>query len=45
MSGRLLNERKVLPVMDSIYPMEQAAAAHQRMEDGEHIGKIVLDAG
>jgi NADPH2:quinone reductase len=41
----LLNERKVLPVMDSIYPMEQAAAAHQRMEDGEHIGKIVLDAG
>jgi NADPH2:quinone reductase len=41
----LLNERKVLPVMDSIYPMEQAAAAHQRMEDGDHIGKIVLDAG
>ncbi|WP_422371427.1 NAD(P)H-quinone oxidoreductase [Hoeflea sp.] len=41
----LLNERKVLPVMDSIFPLEQAAAAHQRMEDGEHIGKIVLDAG
>ncbi|WP_394691928.1 NAD(P)H-quinone oxidoreductase [Hoeflea sp.] len=41
----LLNERKVLPVMDSIYPLEQAAAAHQRMEDGDHIGKIVLDAG
>lgn len=41
----LLNDRKVLPAMDSIYPMEQAAAAHQRMEDGDHIGKIVLDAG
>lgn len=41
----LLNERKVLPVMDSIYPLDQAVAAHQRMEDGEHIGKIVLDAG
>jgi NADPH:quinone reductase len=41
----LLNERKVLPVMDSIFPLEQASAAHQRMEDGEHIGKIVLDAG
>ncbi|WP_420407198.1 NAD(P)H-quinone oxidoreductase [Hoeflea sp.] len=40
----LLNERKVLPVMDSIFPLEQASAAHQRMEDGEHIGKIVLDA-
>lgn len=41
----LLGERKVLPVMDSIYPLEQAAAAHQRMEDGDHIGKIVLDIG
>ena len=39
----LLSDRKVLPVMDSIFPMEQASAAHQRMEDGEHIGKIVLD--
>ncbi|OCW59646.1 NAD(P)H-quinone oxidoreductase [Hoeflea olei] len=41
----LLSERKVLPVMDSIYPMDQAAAAHQRMEDGDHVGKIVLDMG
>ena len=41
----LLSERKVLPVMDSIFPMEQASAAHQRMEDGDHIGKIVLDMG
>ena len=39
----LLNDRKVLPVMDSIFPLEQAAAAHRRMEDGDHIGKIVLD--
>ncbi len=39
----LLSERKVLPVMDSIFPLEQASAAHRRMEDGEHIGKIVLD--
>ncbi|KJS15833.1 MAG: NAD(P)H-quinone oxidoreductase [Hoeflea sp. BRH_c9] len=41
----LLNERKVLPVMDSIFPLDQASAAHQRMEDGDHIGKIVLDVG
>ena len=41
----LLSERKVLPVMDSIFPMDQAAAAHRRMEDGDHIGKIVLDIG
>ena len=39
----LLSERKVLPVMDSIFPLDQASAAHRRMEDGEHIGKIVLD--
>ncbi|WP_417408338.1 NAD(P)H-quinone oxidoreductase [Hoeflea sp.] len=39
----LLSDRKVLPVMDSIFPLEQASAAHRRMEDGEHIGKIVLD--
>ncbi|MBC7281770.1 NAD(P)H-quinone oxidoreductase [Hoeflea sp.] len=41
----LLSERTVLPVMDSIFPMDQASAAHQRMEDGDHIGKIVLDMG
>lgn len=39
----LLNARKVLPVMDSIFPLDQASAAHRRMEDGDHIGKIVLD--
>ncbi|MEM5474549.1 NAD(P)H-quinone oxidoreductase [Hoeflea sp. AS60] len=39
----LLNARTVLPVMDSIFPLDQASAAHRRMEDGEHIGKIVLD--
>jgi len=39
----LLSDRKVLPMMDSIFPLDQAAAAHQRMEDGDHIGKIVLD--
>jgi putative PIG3 family NAD(P)H quinone oxidoreductase len=41
----LLSERKVLPVMDSIFPLDQASAAHQRMEDGDHIGKIALDIG
>ena len=30
------------PVMDRIFPMAKAAAAHQRMEAGDHIGKIVL---
>jgi putative PIG3 family NAD(P)H quinone oxidoreductase len=31
------------PAMDSSYPLAQAAAAHTRMEAGEHIGKIVLE--
>ena len=30
------------PVMDRVFPLAQAAAAHARMEAGEHIGKIVL---
>jgi len=30
------------PVMDRTFPLRDAAAAHARMEAGEHIGKIVL---
>ena len=30
------------PVMDSEFPLDQAAAAHTRMESSGHIGKIVL---
>jgi NADPH:quinone reductase len=51
--GMLANavEAKVLPllldgrfrtVVDSTFPLEQAAEAHRRMEAGHHIGKIVL---
>ena len=39
----LLAERKVAPVMDMIYPLHEAWRAHHRMEEGEHIGKIMLD--
>jgi NADPH:quinone reductase-like Zn-dependent oxidoreductase len=38
-------EGEVRPVMDRIFPLEQVAAAHARMENGEHIGKIVLKVG
>lgn len=31
------------PVMDRSFPLREAAAAHARMEAGEHIGKIVLE--
>ncbi len=30
------------PVMDRTFPLAEAAQAHQRMEAGDHIGKIVL---
>ena len=33
------------PAMDERFPLAAAAAAHARMEAGEHIGKIVLEAG
>ena len=41
----LLATRKVAPVMDMIFPLREAWRAHERMEEGEHIGKIVLDVG
>ncbi|MFC3640285.1 NAD(P)H-quinone oxidoreductase [Aquibium oceanicum] len=39
----LLGERRLAPVMDMIFPLRDAWRAHERMEEGNHIGKIVLD--
>ena len=36
---------RLKPVMDQSFPLEEAAAAHARMEAGDHIGKIVLTTG
>jgi len=33
---------RIRPVIDQIYPLSEAAAAHARMEAGDHVGKIVL---
>lgn len=33
---------RLRPVVDSTFPLSQAADAHARMEAGEHVGKIVL---
>lgn len=32
----------IRPIIDSTFPLRDAYLAHQRMESGEHIGKIVL---
>jgi NADPH2:quinone reductase len=41
----LIEAGRVAPVMDSEFPLSEAAAAHARMESSGHIGKIVLKVG
>jgi putative PIG3 family NAD(P)H quinone oxidoreductase len=38
----LLDSGRIAPVMDEVFELGDAAAAHARMESGAHIGKIVL---
>ncbi len=38
----LVDDGQLRPVMDMTFPLLEAAAAHDRMETGTHIGKIVL---
>ncbi len=33
---------RLRPVIDQVFPFGEAAAAHARMEEGDHVGKIVL---
>ena len=35
-------EGRIHPVVDRVYPLDQVADAHRRMESGQHIGKILL---
>jgi putative PIG3 family NAD(P)H quinone oxidoreductase len=39
----LVEAGKLRPVMDRVFALAEAAAAHARMEAGAHIGKIVLE--
>ncbi|MFL0672365.1 MAG: NAD(P)H-quinone oxidoreductase [Erythrobacter sp.] len=39
----LFTSGELVPVMDRTFPLAEAAAAHARMEAGDHIGKIVLE--
>ena len=40
----LIAEGKLKPVIDSTFKLEEAADAHRRIDDPDHIGKIVLVA-
>ncbi len=41
----LVADGRLRPVMDRAFSLANAAAAHARMEAGEHVGKIVLQIG
>lgn len=38
----LLENGSLRPVIDQVFALEEASAAHARMEQGDHIGKIML---
>jgi zinc-binding alcohol dehydrogenase/oxidoreductase len=39
----LVAQTGIRPLIDSVRPLDQAAAAHERIEAGTHFGKLVLD--
>ncbi|MFP3464916.1 NAD(P)H-quinone oxidoreductase [Leifsonia sp. SIMBA_070] len=41
----LLAEGRIRPVIDSVFPLGDAPAAHRRMESSAHRGKILLGVG
>ncbi len=42
---RLVTEQRVVPVVDSVFPLQQASEAFARMDAGLQFGKIVLTCG
>jgi NADPH2:quinone reductase len=36
---------RLKPIIDATFPLAEAAAAHARLEAGDHVGKIVLTVG
>jgi NADPH:quinone reductase-like Zn-dependent oxidoreductase len=39
----LVKTGRAKPVIDRVYPLSEARAAHERLEAGEQLGKVVLD--
>lgn len=38
----LFFKKRVTPVIDKVFPLEQAQAAHDYLEGGSHVGKVIL---
>ncbi|MFP7761288.1 NAD(P)H-quinone oxidoreductase [Marisediminicola sp. LYQ85] len=41
----LIESGRVQPIIDSVFALAEASAAHERMESSAHIGKILLSVG
>lgn len=38
----VIKQGRYKPVIDSLFPLEDVVEAHQRIDSGEHVGKIIL---
>lgn len=38
----LLNRKKLAPVIDKVFPLQAAQAAHDYLDSGVHVGKVIL---
>ena len=41
----MIEAEEIRPIVDRVYPMEEAAAAHQRVETEKRVGAIVIAIG
>jgi NADPH:quinone reductase-like Zn-dependent oxidoreductase len=41
----MIEEGKIKPIVDKIYPVEQAAEAHRRVETEQRLGPVVISVG
>ena len=39
----MINDSDIKPVIDSIFPFDEANQAHQHIQDRKNFGKVLLD--
>ena len=40
-----VEKHQITPVVDTVYPFEEAITAHKKMESSDQMGKLVLEIG